>query len=286
MRWREIFRVFPLHPVFQGLSAILFLGPLFITISQYWVSGFFREDISVAFPDWKPWNWYLSVPVWLIVGIIAIIYLASIFWLMRKRFLGYVALWTLVIIVIDNLSYSLSLYLSGWLDTMGVNHVRSFNKFIFAIEYNALWQELFFRGIPLLILMCISKKWSKTTPWAKWCYIIIPSVLFAGYHIPGHGPGRILDTFIVGVGLAVIAMRYSLGASILILFFNNTISLLDYATRVPKNQTIWLIQNSIWMHPCETMCRYAFIGAIPILILWHWWQLKNQKENLQNISQK
>lgn len=112
---------------------------------------------------------------------------------------------------------------------------------IFSLWHNPAWEEIVFRGIPLIILMFLKNKLSaKAYKYDEILYILIPSIIFAIYHIPNHDPSRIVDTFIFGCVCAYLALKYSFFAPLILYYMADAHGILNIvkSKSISKNQVI------------------------------------------------
>lgn len=205
----------------QFVVAIIFIIPLIGTIGQYISSGFIFNNESVNLLYWSGCNHTLNVflPVYISFGIMAVSYVYGIVYMCRKKNFLKVVLISFIFLVLINLLGDIINFFIGIRDMQNINNMDFnglVNKMIFASWYNPLWEEIFFTGIPLLLYTVLTKgKSSKVKVIGVILYFIFPSIICSIYHIPNHGPARIVDTFLTHILLEYIAFKFS--------FFSNLV---------------------------------------------------------------
>jgi hypothetical protein len=93
--------------------------------------------------------------------------------------------------------------------------------------------------------------------------------MFSIYYIPGHGIVRVPDTFIAGLVFEYLALRYSLFASLALHYFFDAqyvITILN-DKKIPKDQVVWLTQNTELLNKVFYGCFYSLIIVIPVIII-------------------
>ena len=81
----------------------------------------------------------------------------------------------------------------------------------------------------------------------------LPAVVFAAYHVPGHGPSRLADTFILSLVFSWLALRYSFFAPLVLHYVFDAMSTLSFSKvpGIPAGEVAWLgdhvtLLNSTW----------------------------------------
>ena len=263
----------PSSLVFQAFLATTFLVPLVATLGQFASSGFLMGNAPFLLIFWPgaEVRWAPSAPVWLTMGAMGASYLAGIWYLLRRRTLGKVVLWSIAAVIVANVIGSAVNRLTGWRELQTVASMAlagKVNAMIFSLWQNPIWEEIVFRGIPLLILLMIRKRWSGLTRWLEWGYIILPNIIFALYHIPGHGPSRIVDTLILGCGLSWLALRFTLFAPIVVHYLLDAMMVVSLSTlpNIPGDEIGWLVRNKEVLNSSWSL---AVLGAVicPLVII-------------------
>lgn len=270
---RDSIRQLPSSLVFQILLAALFLLPLFASLGQFLSSGFMTHSNRFLILFWPgaEWKWAPSAPVWLTMGLMSISYLAGMWYLLRRRTFGRVVLWSIAAVVSANLLGFAVNMITGWRDMQTVASMEltgRVNAAIFSLWQNPVWEELVFRGLPLLVLMGLIHKWPARLRWWELGYILLPNVIFAAYHVPGHGPARLVDSFILGCAMSWLTLRFSLFAPVVIHYFLDAMLVLSLSSvrNVPAEEIPWLTGNSTVLNTTWSLAVLAAIVSPPVLI--------------------
>ncbi|WP_289138160.1 CPBP family intramembrane glutamic endopeptidase [uncultured Brevibacillus sp.] len=206
-----------------AILSVLLLLPLIATWGQFITSGFLLESIKVSFLFWPQatWSFFVQTPGWLIFGAFTLLYLAGIYSLIRRKKLGVAFLFVLVGFLLEKTCGFVFQTITGWVPTNQMDPnalVGKANLLIFAMWHNPVWEEFIFRGIPLVFLLLVYRKRPFPTG-AIWFYLLVPSIVFAIYHVPGHGMGTLLESFLIGILWAWAASRWGLIAPIILHIF-------------------------------------------------------------------
>lgn len=276
MSWKEAIKAIPKNMIFQGVTVLILMTPLVATIGQFWSTGFLSQRASVALLFWPgaKWSWTVQMYGWIIMGIFIVTYLWGIGWMLRRRTLGKVILWGIAVMIVANILGSAVNYLTGWKELQqmdSMNLAGKVNRAILASWHNPLWEEIVFRGLPLLIIIPIRKRLPKHKKIIEWCYMIIPSVVMAIYHIPGHGPSRIVDTIILAVAFAWLTLRFSFFAPMVLHYIFDITIIISLGTmkNVPLKEARWLVDNAPLLNTAWSISILALLGLIPSLIIWN-----------------
>ena len=110
--------------------------------------------------------------------------------------------------------------------------------------------------------------------------------MFAAYHIPNHGPARIVDTFILGCTFAFLALKYSFLAPLVLHYIFDAKSVINIANMkvIPKSQIFWLTQNNALLHRIEGNSIFYLKLSIPIIIIWNIVKIKKAKSNYDSLN--
>ena len=75
---------------------------------------------------------------------------------------------------------------------------------------------------------------------------IVPAVATALYHIPGHGPSRFVDSFVISLGFSWLALRYGFAAPLALHYLLDAIIILSLhkVPGVPSTEIAWLRENA------------------------------------------
>jgi hypothetical protein len=254
------------HRAVQGLLALALTVPLAATVGQYWTSGFWRHNTGVLVLFWPfaQWNWTVHMNAAIAMGAIAVLYVRGIERLWRQRTLTVVMLAGVGGLIVAQLAGGAVNRFTGWRELAPLGSfdlTGRANRFIFAQWHNPVWEEVVFRGLPLLAYAWLARRWPTA---GKWAYFVVPAVAMAAYHVPGHGYSRIVDTFILSVVFAWLALRYSFWSVLVVHCVLDAVSVLSLGKRgAPPDEVRWLADN---FHAVNTTFSLAMLGAIALLL--------------------
>lgn len=97
---------------------------------------------------------------------------------------------------------------------------ETFPVLTFGLWHNGLLEELWFRGLWLLVFRWLG--W--TSSFAMWCFILSTAILFGLYHFWRVSPIRALDTTAFGVVLGYVTWQYGLPAAVLLHLAHNALA--------------------------------------------------------------
>lgn len=261
--------------VLQVVMIVVFLIPLIATIGQYVSSNFIFEKSSVELLYWPCYekSFKIYIPVWVTFGVMGLSYVYGIYYMCRRKTFVKVVLISFISLF---LAQGLGNIINYFIGLKEMQHVNSMdlsglvNKMILAEWYNPLWEEVFFTGIPLVLYTVLTKsKSEKIKNIGKVIYFIVPSVICSLYHIPNHGPARILDTFLIHVVFEYIALRFSFFANLVMHYiFDAMIVLSVYKfNSVSYDEIKWLSDNSSLLSSAMSICIILFLGLLVSLII-------------------
>ena len=99
---------------------------------------------------------------------------------------------------------------------------------------------------------------------AWWCYFLVPSAFFAAYHVPGHGYSRVVDTFILSVIFAWLALRYGFWSVLVLHWVFDAVSVLSIRKwGAPPGEVRWLADHS---GALNTTFALAMMGALALAL--------------------
>jgi hypothetical protein len=106
------------------------------------------------------------------------------------------------------------------------------------------------------------------------------------YHVPNHGPSRLVDTFITGIVFAYLALKYSFFASLVIHYFLDAQWVLTITSNrsLPKSQIFWLTQNTALLNRIMGNFIFYLKLSIPIIIIWNIVKIKKAKGNYDSLN--
>ncbi|WP_235615590.1 CPBP family intramembrane glutamic endopeptidase [Brevibacillus reuszeri] len=200
--------------------------------------------------------------------------LAGIYSLIRRKKLGVAFLFVLVGFLLAKTCGFVFQTITGWIPTNQMDPnalVGKANLLIFATWHNPVWEELVFRGIPLAFLLLVYRKTPFPTG-AIWFYLLIPSIVFAIYHVPGHGMGTLLESFLIGILWALAALRWGLIAPIILHIFADAMQVPTLAKmkNMPLAEIPWLVNHSGVLNTVWSLSILLLLLLLPILFLLGW----------------
>ncbi|MBN2099931.1 MAG: CPBP family intramembrane metalloprotease [Dehalococcoidia bacterium] len=269
------------NPLLQLPFVLVLIVPLIATIGQYVYTGFMLESNPVNLLFWPGVDGHVapSMPVWLAMGAMLISYAAGIIYLARKRNLGKVALLGLITVLVATGLAGIINYLTGWQEAQDIGDMDlagKANAAIFSLWHNPIWEEIVFRGIPFVILLIFMKrvKSERASFWAKAGYLVLPSLAFSLYHLPNHGASRLVDTFVLGLSLAWLTLRFSFFAPLVLhcMFDAMTIPNIGSNTNVLPEEITWITSHHNLLNNMSSVAMISLVALIPILLIWYRWK--------------
>ncbi|NRS47725.1 CPBP family intramembrane glutamic endopeptidase [Brevibacillus sp. HB2.2] len=275
--WTITFRYVTKNPLLLLLLIIMLFLPLLASWGQFLSSGFFGQTVSVSLLFWPKTDWKVAVPLpgWLIFGVISLIYAGGILWLVRGKKLGQAFLFILVGLLLAKAAGAAFQAISGWSTTQPIGAqslAGKANLLVFATWHNPLWEELVFRGIPFLLLTLIYRRSTDMPTGARWMYLLIPSMIFAYYHVPGHGLGILFESFLIGVLWAWAALRWGLLAPIILHIYADAMIIpsLPKMKNMPLEEIPWLVNQSMLLQSIWALCVLGFLILVLALLIIGW----------------
>jgi len=272
VRLKESARLSASSPWFLWILAVMILIPLAAAAGQFLWSGFLVRSTPFLVLFWPgaEWRWAPALPVWLTMGAMGASYVVGDFYLVRRRTLGNVVLWTIGAVIVANvIGFGIN-RIAGWREMQTAASVATAGKanaLIYSLWQNPLWEELVFRGIPLLVLIYVKKRLPNALKWTTVAYIVIPNIIFAWYHVPGHGPARIADTMILGCAFSWMAVRYTFFAPLVMHYLLDAMLIVQLHTlpNIPADEVSWLVDNSAVVNTSWSLALIAAVLSIPVI---------------------
>ncbi len=254
------------------IGSLFLLFPLIATIGQYLDTRYFKESVSVLLLFWpgSEMEFRVNLYVWVVTGLMFISFLAGIVYLVKERSLAKVIVITILAFIISSVIGLIISRLTGLTESTTGEIREEINAIIFSLWHNPVWEELVFRGIPLLLLRIsnrfLSKKWQS---FGMMLYIIVPSLLCGLYHIPGHGIIRFFDTVILSIVFAWMALRFTFFAPLVMHYVADTMLVLnlDKINGIEIPATGWLFHYGNTLNSIFTLLILVFLLLLPILII-------------------
>jgi Type II CAAX prenyl endopeptidase Rce1-like len=267
------------HVAIQIPLALALIVPLVATIGQYWTSGFFRQSVGVDVLFWPTgkWHWAIPMNVTAIVAVLGSSYLLGIGWLLHRRTLGSVIFAGIGALIVAQLLGSAVNHFTGWRELQiasSMDMAGKANRLILALWHNPIWEEVVFRGIPLLCYSFFAKKAPPARKVATWCYFLIPSLVFAAYHVPGHGYSRITDSFLLGLVFAWLALRYGFCAVMVLHYIFDALLILSLGKfkNIPTDEVRWLADRFGILNSTFFLTSMAVLCLMIVLFVRHLWR--------------
>ncbi|GFP76296.1 CPBP family intramembrane glutamic endopeptidase [Clostridium fungisolvens] len=267
----------PSNIVFQSILAFIFSIPLISTLGQFITSGFISKNTSVLILYWPgvTWNFSVNLPVWLIFGIIAASYVVGIAYMFKNRIFGKIVVIGfigLIVAQIVGIAFSTITNFKELQQVSSVAKAGVVNRMLFSLWHNPAWEEIVFRGLPLICLMALKKRLSKKRyNFAIALYFIIPSIAMALYHIPNHGASRIADTLVLSLVFAWLAFKYTFFAPLIMHYIADSITVLYLGDMkgIPKNEVLWLSNNSGLINSAFSIGIIVLLISIPFILIYN-----------------
>jgi hypothetical protein len=150
------------------------------------------------------------------------------------------------------------------------------NKAILSLWHNPIWEEVVFRGIPLLGYTLLVKLRPGAMRAGRLCYFLVPSLVFAAYHVPGHGYSRITDTLVLALAFAWIALRYSFWSVVVLhcIFDALLVLSLGKLKNIPTGEIQWLADHFGALNSTFSLAVLAALAWAIVLLVRQGWQTR------------
>lgn len=264
------------HPSVQLPIAVALLVPAVATTGQYAASGYWAQSSRVALLFWPgaDASWGVQLPVWLSMGTMIASYAAGVGWLFRRRTLSSVVLVGACALIVANAAAAGLNAVTGWQELQSASAMDlagRANRAIFALWHNPAWEEMVFRGVPLGLLLVVRRQMKRADPIATWCYYLLPAMAFAVYHVPGHGPSRLVDTFILGLAFAWMALRFTFFAPLVLHYVFDAMMTLSLGKlpNVPRAEVSWLATHATALNSAWSVALLCWFFAIATVLVIH-----------------
>lgn len=272
---KKTFDLFPQNKIFMWVGVIILVLPMIATIGQFFSVNYFQETIPVMLFYWPGSDFEISIPMfaWLFMGMVFISYLAGIGYLFNNRTLGKVIVLSVLAFTGAGLLRSILAGLTGWHESALPDLAGKADSVILAEWHNPIWEEIFFRGIPLLILLAYEKYLvKKRTTAGILMFCIIPSVISGIYHIPGHGIIRFFDTFFLGIFFSWLALEYTFFAPVVMHYVADAIMVfsLKQIPSIQPSEIEWLTQYGNSLGSFFWLLTMMLLMLIPVLVIYYY----------------
>lgn len=264
------------HRWVQLPIAVALLVPAVATIGQYSASGYWAQSSRVALLFWPGAGagWGVQLPVWLSMGAMIASYVVGVGWLVRRRTLSTVVLAGALALIVANAAAAGLNSVTGWRELQSpsaLDLAGKANRAIFALWHNPVWEEVVFRGVPLGLLLVVRRNMRRADPLATWCFYLLPATAFAIYHVPGHGPSRLVDTVILGLAFSWLAMRFTFFAPLVLHYVFDAMMTLSLGKmpNVPRPEVSWLASNATALNSAWSVALLSWLLSIATVLVFH-----------------
>lgn len=282
---REAVSSFPENTIFLVMGAVILLFPMIGTIGQFINTGYFGKTVPILLLFWPgaDFNIKVRVFVWVFMGLVFISYIAGITYMFQKKTLGKVILITVLFFIISNILRAFLSKTFGITESPMPDMAGKANAAILSQWHNPIWEEIVFRGIPLLALLAVEKYITKKrTLTGVLIYMVVPAVIFGFYHIPGHGLIRFFDTLILGAGFSWLALEYTFFAPVVMHYIADAMIVLNLS-KIPTIQPAeveWLTRYGPSLNTFFSMIFLLMIVLIPVLVIYYFVKLRKSSPAL------
>lgn len=277
---------FPENIVFMFFGALILVFPVIATTGQFMSTGYFSKTVPVLLFYWpgSDVDLRMNFIVWLVMGLMFASYFAGIAYMFYRRTLGKVILLTIIIFIFSGLLRNLLAHTLGMQENPMPDLTGKANSAILSLWHNPIWEEIAFRGIPLVILLSVEKYLTKKrTMTGVLLYILIPSIICGIYHIPGHGLIRFFDTLIIGAGFAWLALKYSFLAPVVMHYIADAMQVmnLNKIPTIQPSEVPWIIKYGASINTFSSVTTLILIALVPVLMIFYF--LKYRRASKEKI---
>ena len=271
--FRKTLDLFPRNIILMSVVTFMLIIPLIATTGQFISAGYFQKTVPVMLLYWPGSDFTLSIKtiVWIFMGMVFLSYLAGITYMFYRRTLGKVILLTIIAFICANLLKTILTSIFGWQESALPDLTGKADSLILAQWHNPIWEEIVFRGMPLLILLAVEKYITKKrTTSGILMYLIIPSIACGLYHIPGHGMIRFFDTVLLGVFFGWLALHYTFFAPVVMHYVSDAMIVfnLDKIPSIQPSEIQWLIQYGKSLGSFFWLSAMLLVFLVPVLIIY------------------
>jgi hypothetical protein len=255
--------------------------PMIATIGQFLSVDYFQKTVPVLLLFWPGSDFKITVQmvVWLFMGLVFVSYIAGILYMVQKRTLGKVILLTILAFICAGLLRSLLTLIFGLHESPMPDLAGRADSAILSHWHNPIWEEIVFRGIPLLVLLGVEKFITrKRTTVGVLIYCIVPSIIFAFYHIPGHSMIRFFDTILLGIVFAWLALRFTFFAPVVMHYVADAMIVfsLNKIPTVQLSEIEWLTQYGTSLGSFFWLSVLLLIILLPVLFFYYFMKSRRQ----------
>jgi hypothetical protein len=281
MDWRQSAKAALGNVSVQLLLSFALILPFVATVGQYWTSGFLRQTVGVDVLFWPGagWHWAIPMNAALVVAGFGAAYIGGIAWLVHRRTLGPVILAGIGTMIATSLAGRGVNHFTGWKELQAIGSMDlggRANRAILALWHNPIWEEVVFRGLPLLAYNVLVKRRPRSARLAKWCYFVVPAVATAAYHVPGHGYSRITDTFVLSLAFSWLVLQYGFCYVVVLHDIFDAMMILSLARMksIPKGEIYWLSDHAGVMNTSFSLAVLAACALVIALFVRYRWETR------------
>jgi hypothetical protein len=281
----KAFDLIPQNILILIAGTTILILPMIATIGQFLNTGYFQKATPILLVFWPGSDFKITIQmfVWLFMGLVFISYIAGIAYMFYKRTLGKVILITISFFIFSGLLRSLLTAAFGLHESPMPDLTGKANSALLSQWHNPIWEEIVFRGIPLIILLAVEKYITKKrTTTGILIYCILPAIAFGFYHIPGHGLIRFFDTLILGAGFSWLAIRYTFFAPVVMHYIADAMIVFSLG-KIPTIQPAeieWLTKYGPTLNTFSFFAALTLIFVIPALMIYNTIKLRKQTKAL------
>jgi hypothetical protein len=265
--------------LFLLTGALILMFPLIGTAGQFFNTAYFGKTVPVLLLFWPGADFKITIQtvVWIFMGLVFISYMAGIVYMFQKRTLGKVILITIGFFIFSGILRTFLTHTFGLQESPMPDLTGKANAAILSQWHNPIWEEIVFRGIPLLILLAVEKYITrKRTLTGILVYMIVPAVIFGFYHVPGHGMIRFYDTLILGAGFSWLALQYTFFAPVVMHYIADAMIVLNLSKipTVQPSEVGWLLHYGPSLNTLSFMMMLLLFLLVPVLLIYYFIKYK------------
>jgi hypothetical protein len=275
--------LFPENILFLLIGTTILIIPMVATIGQFLSTSYFQKTVPILLLFWPGSDFTIKIQmlVWIFMGLVFISYLTGIAYMFHNRSLGKVILLTILAFMCSGLLRATLTRIFGWQESAMPDLAGKANAAILSQWHNPIWEEVVFRGGPLLILLSVEKYITKKrTIIGIVLYFLVPAVVFGFYHIPGHGIIRFFDTLLLGTVFSWLALRYTFFAPMVMHYIADAMIVmnLNKIPSVQPSEVKWLIEYGSSLNSFYSLFILLLVIMIPVLTAYYFMKIRRQSQ--------
>jgi hypothetical protein len=108
----------------------------------------------------------------------------------------------------------------------------------------------------------------------RWCYFLIPAMVMAAYHVPGHGYSRLADTFVLSLAFSWLALRYGFWSVVVLhyIFDAMMVPSLGSLKNIPRDEVRWLADHAALLNTLNSLAILATALLMIIVFVRRQWR--------------